>query len=325
MIKSSGEFDSSNGRSKVKYYVYTPEGNPRAVVQIVHGMCEYFGRYDEVATYLCENGFVVCGHDQIGHGYSADGDDDLGFFADSDGDKYVVADVGLLRDIMKKKYRSLPYILIGHSFGSFVSRAYVATHNDAVDALILSGTAGQKQPVGAGKFVCKALMLFKGKHHRSKFVGNMAFAGYNKRFEGSTGYEWVTSDPEMLNKYAHDKFCTYIFTLQAFYDMFMLISYIQSDAWYDDMPKNLPIYIIAGENDPVGKYTEGIFPILEGLHDRDASDLEYKIYEGERHELYTGLKRQEAFADTVEWINEKIEGMIEARTQQPIPSESLTE
>ena len=315
MNRIQGEFESSNKRSTVKYAVLVPEGNPRAVVQIVHGMNEYFGRYEELAAYLCERGFVVCGHDHIGHGYSAANEDDLGFFADSDGDKYVVSDVGLLHDVMRKKYRSLPYILIGHSFGSFVSRAYVASHPDAVDALLLSGTAGQKQPVGMGKFVCKFLMLFGGKHKRSKLVKNICFAGYNKRFEEKTGFEWVTNDPEKLDKYVNDKFCNYIFTLQAFYDMFRLIEYIQSEQWYDDMPKGVPIFVIAGENDPVGNYTKGVETMLEKLRDKGVSDLQYKVYSGERHELYTGLRRQEAFADTAEWINEKIEGIIEARTQ----------
>lgn len=314
MTKTTGEFKSSNERSTVKYYVYTPDDNPRAVVQIVHGMTEHFGCYDAVATYLCNHGFVVVGHDQIGHGCTAADDDDLGYFADNDGDKYVVADVGILRDIMKAKYRSLPYILIGHSFGSFVTRAYVATHPDAVDAFILSGTNGKKMPVGLARFLCKTIMCFKGKHHRSMLVSALAFGSYNKKFGNKFGYDWVSSDPEKIKKYSGDKFCTFMFTLQAYYDMFTIIRFIQSDEWYDMMPKSLPIFVIAGEDDPVGFYTKGVMEMLEKLHERDLTDLEYKIYEGERHELFTGLRKEEAFADVAQWIDERIEGIIEART-----------
>ena len=312
---SDGEFKSSNNEYTVKYCVYTPDDSPRAIVQIVHGMCEYFERYDPIARFLCSKGYVVCGHDHIGHGHSVPSDDDLGFFAEKDGDKYVVADVGKMRDIMREKYRSLPYILIGHSFGSFVSRAFVATHPDAVDALILSGTAGQKQPVGAGSALCKIISAFKGKRYRSKLVSSIAFAGYNKRFEGNTGAEWVTSDPEMLAKYASDKYCTYTFTLQAYRDMFALIKFIQSKEWYESMPKNLPIFVIAGENDPVSAYCKGITILVEKLKEAGVSDLEYKIYSGERHELFTGLRREEAFGDVAEWIDEKVSSINAARTQ----------
>ena len=312
---SDGEFKSSNNEYTVKYCVYTPDDSPRAIVQIVHGMCEYFERYDPIARFLCSKGYVVCGHDHIGHGHSVPSDDDLGFFAEKDGDKYVVADVGKMRDIMREKYRSLPYILIGHSFGSFVSRAFVATHPDAVDALILSGTAGQKQPVGAGSALCKIISAFKGKRYRSKLVSSIAFAGYNKRFEGNTGAEWVTSDPEMLAKYASDKYCTYTFTLQAYRDMFALIKFIQSKEWYESMPKNLPIFVIAGENDPVSAYCKGITILVEKLKEAGVSDLEYKIYSGERHDLFTGLRREEAFGDVAEWIDEKVSSINAARTQ----------
>ena len=314
MTKTTGEFRSSNERSTVKYYIYTPDENPRAVVQIVHGMTEYFACYDEIAAYLCIHGFIVVGHDQIGHGYTAADDDDLGYFADKDGDKYVVADVGIVRDIMKAKYRLLPYVLIGHSFGSFVTRAYVATHPDAVDAFILSGTNGKKMPVGFARFLCKTLMLFQGKHHRSALVSMLSFGSYNKKFGKKFGCDWVSSDPEKIKRYSNDKFCTFMFTLQAYYDMFTIIRFIQSDEWYDSMPKSLPIFVVAGEDDPVGFYTKGVMQLLENLHDRDLSDLEYKIYEGERHEVFTGLRKKEAFADVAEWIDDKIDGIIEART-----------
>ena len=314
MTRTTGEFRSSNERSTVKYYLYIPDANPRAVVQIVHGMSEYFECYDELAAFLCDHGFVVAGHDQLGHGYTAADADDLGYFADSDGDKYVVADVGILHDIMKAKYRALPYILIAHSFGSFVSRAYAATHPDAVDAFIMTGTNGKKIPVGVGRSLCKTLMLFKGKHYRSKLVSALAFGNYNKKFGKKYGVDWVSSGPEKIKRYSNDKLCSFLFTLQAYYDMFTIIRFIQSDEWYEAMPKSLPIFVLAGENDPVGFYTKGVMEMLEKLHDHDLSDLEYKIYEGERHEVFTGLRKKEAFADAAEWIDEKIEGIIEART-----------
>ena len=327
MIREEGFFDSANGRDKIKYYIRRPEGNPRAVIQIVHGMNEYFGRYEELCSYLCAEGFVVCGHDQLGHGASVSCDEDLGFFADGNGDVALVSDVGTLHGIMKKKYRFLPYVLLGHSFGSFVSRAYAATHHGAIDGLVLSGTSGQKMPVGAGKLLCKLVAAFKGWRYRSQLVANIAFSGYNKQFgnKGSTGKEWVTSDPEALRAYVNDKYCNFLFTLRGFFDMFSIIDYIQSDKWYDDMPKGLPVFLMSGELDPVSNNTKGLFELMEKLKDRDMCNIEFVIYKGEHHEPFTGLCKNEAFKDLSDWTEERIQGVIEARMQGYAQSGAYTQ
>ena len=317
MVRQEGFFKSANGIYNVKYYIGLPETTPRAVVQIVHGMKEHIGRYDEVFEYLCSCGYVVCGCDHIGHGESVNSDEDRIFFAEKDGDKAVISDVGTLHDMMKKKYRTLPYILLGHSFGSFVSRAYAATHKDAIDGLILSGTMGQKMPVAFGKAFCKLLEKIYGSHHRSKLITKITFMGYNKPYKNESNfqYSWLSTDPEATKKCKSDSRYNFDFTVSAYRDMFSIIEYIQSDEWYEDMPKNLPIFIIAGEFDPVSKNTEGLYPMMEKLHDNDVSNIEFKIYEGERHEPLTGLTRQTAFKDVSEWIDEQIEGVIEARRQ----------
>ncbi len=316
MIKQEGYFESANGVNRIKYYIRLPEISPRAIVQIVHGMCEYFERYEALCEYLCERGFIVCGNDHLGHGESVNNDDELGFFAEKDGDRAVVRDIATLRDIMKKKYRMLPYIMLGHSFGSFVARAYAASNRDAVDALILSGTSGQKMPVKSGRALCKLVGAFRGNKHRSALISSLVFKGYNKRFKckGATGNEWVTSDPEALKRYVSDKKCTFTFTVQAYLDMFAIISYIQSDKWYSDIPPSLPIFIMAGENDPISNYTSGIFELMKKLKNQNVTDLEYRIYKNERHEPLTGLTKGEAFEDVYEWIDERLDSLVKIKT-----------
>ena len=252
ITKTYGTYPSSNGRSTVHYTVWKPDCNPSAMVQISHGMCEYMERYDEVARYLCEKGFIVYGNDHIGHGRSAENSDDLGYFAEEDGDLYLVRDLYALNQLMKKTYRSLPIILLGHSFGSFVARAYLMGYGNSIDGLILSGTSGGGQPLGLAKFMCKQIAKSKGTHHRSKFMQKMAFGSYNKPFakqKNCTGFEWVTSDPDMLQAYAKDPFCTFQFTVQGFYDLFTLLEFVNSDEWYQKVPKGLPIYLIGGSED----------------------------------------------------------------------------
>lgn len=311
--KTTDSFRSSDGIHDIAYTVWTPDSAPRAMVQIVHGMNEYVDRYDEFACFLADHGMVVFGDDHLGHGRTAKDDADLGYFAEKDGDRCLVEDVYSLNKLMRKKYRSLPCILLGHSMGSFISRAFVSVHPDAVDAFVVSGTAGKGQPFGLGITLCSLLAKLKGDRHRSKFVKKLAFSGYNKRFEGDLGIEWVTSDLEGQRKYGEDPKCMFDFTLGGYRDMFRLLSYVNSDEWYANMPSALPTIFVSGADDPVGNYSKGVQQVSERLSET-SSDVTIKIYEGERHELLTGLSRYKVFDDLLSWMNERIDGIIAART-----------
>lgn len=316
ITKTYGTYPSANGRSTVHYTVWKPEGNPSAMVQISHGMCEYIDRYDETARYLCEQGYIVFGNDHIGHGRSAENSDDLGYFAESDGDLFVMRDLYTLNQLMKKTYRSLPTILWGHSFGSFVARAYLMAHGDSIDGLILSGTSGGGQPLGLAKFLCKQIAKCKGGRYRSKFIHNIAFGSYNKRFangKNSTGYEWVTSGSEALVSYVRDPYCMFQFTVQGFYDLFTVLSFVNSEEWYEKVPKGLPIYLTGGSEDPVCNYGKDLQLIAENLLEYDSSDIEYKIYKDEHHEPHTGVCKAEAMADIATFVEKVTDGVQEAR------------
>lgn len=313
MNKIQGTFPSSDGVNTVRYTVWMPEGNPRGIVQIVHGMVEYIGRYGEFAAYLADHGLIVCGHDHLGHGDTAKTPEDYGFFGEKDGDVYLVKDVEGLRLEMRKKYPSLPYIILGHSMGSFITRAYAASHPDAADGIILSGTAGSGQPFLLGIFLCNLVGAICGKRHRSKLIKNLAFSGYNRRFEGDTGCEWVTSDPDRLAAYAADPKCTFTFTVRGYHDLFTLLRYVNSDKWYENMPKNVPIFLFCGENDPVGNYSKGVKQVADRLLEQDVSSVRLEVYRGERHEVLNGLSRAKCYADVQEWIDGVIEGVRDAR------------
>ncbi len=311
-IKTTGFFESSNGKDSIAYYVWTPSTAPRAVVQIVHGMCEHIGRYEEFAAFLASNGLVVCGHDQLGHGHTAKCDEDLGFFAESDGDKFLLEDVDKLRLIMREKYKRLPYFLLGHSFGSFVARAYASAYPpENIDGLIISGTCGDNLPAKAGMLAAKMIAKAKGKRYRSPLLYKIAFGSYNERFKGeieeSKGNAWVTTDKEELARYNSDKFCTFRFTTQAYHDMFMLINYNKTHLPH----RSTPVLIFSGVEDPVGNYGVGVGALYEKYFEAEISDVSFKLYENERHEVLTGVKRHEAFEDTLVWIDRIIDAKIE--------------
>ncbi len=317
ITKTFGTFPSSNGCSTVHYTVWTPDGNPSGMVQIAHGMCEYMDRYDEFARAMCERGYIVFGNDHIGHGRSVSSDEELGYFAPEDGDLCLVRDLATMNGLMKRTYRSLPTILLGHSFGSFIARAYLMGHADSIDGLILSGTSAGTAPVKLAMKLAEFIQKQKGDHYRSPLLNKLAFGSYNKPFakgKGITGYEWVTSDPDVLKAYAADPFCTYIFTTRGFYDLFTLLAFVNSEEWYEKMPKGLPIYLISGNRDPVGNFGKDIPVIAEALLDMDASDVEYKLYAGEHHEPLTGICRQEAFADVAAFVEKVVDGVHDARS-----------
>lgn len=317
--KTFGSYRSYDGLTDIEYTVWMPDSAPRAMVQIVHGMNEYVDRYDEFARFLADNGMVVFGNDHLGHGRTAKGEADLGYFAAKDGDRCLVEDVYSLNKIMRKKYRSLPCILLGHSMGSFVSRTFVSVHPDAADAFIISGTAGKGRPFGLGIALCSLIAKFKGDRHRSKFIKYLVFSKYNKRFDGDLGIEWVTTDLEGQRENGGDPKCIFDFTLGGYRDMFRLLSYVNSDEWYANMPSALPTLFMSGEDDPVGNYSKGVRQVAERLAET-SSDVTLKIYEGERHELLTGLSKNKVFDDLLAWMNERIDGIIAARTYGTFPT-----
>ena len=159
---------STDGMTELACYRVMPEGEsaekPKALFQIVHGMCEYFGRYEPFAKSLAEQGALVFGHDHLGHGNSAPSPDDLGFTAAGGGADFLVEDVYKLTCKLKTQYPDTPVVLFGHSMGSFVVREVLARYGDAYAAAIICGTGGTDSPAGAGKAMAKTIMAFRGEH-----------------------------------------------------------------------------------------------------------------------------------------------------------------
>lgn len=143
-------FPSSAGKNQIYVRMWVPDGDVRGTVQIAHGIAEYINRYDDFAQFLASNGFVVAGNDHLGHGKSMGSPENQGFFADSAGWDYVVADMEILHRTLKQEYPSVPAILFGHSMGSFLARTYIIKHPDDFDAAIISGTGHQSKLMVAG-------------------------------------------------------------------------------------------------------------------------------------------------------------------------------
>jgi alpha-beta hydrolase superfamily lysophospholipase len=318
-VKTQDKFRSFDKENDIVYYVWTPNDPPKGILHIVHGMSEYSDRYEDFAQFLCSKGYVVCADDHLGHGRTAKTDKDLGYITPKKGDVCLVKDEISLVEIMRKKYRHLPYIIFGHSMGSFITRVLVATHPDAVDGVILSGTSGSKPPFGFGKKVASLLCTFTGKKRRSKLIFAIAFSSYNKTFvekgQKAQGYEWLSPVPDKLAAFANDKLCGFRFTNGGYKAMFALGQYMSSEKWYEDYPKGMPTLLVAGAEDPVGQYGDGVLEVYTKLKEANMSDIEAKLYKGERHELLFGDKTELFLKDVEAWLERVTSSIVEARTQ----------
>lgn len=296
-------FPSSDGRNTIHAELFIPSDNKvRAVVQVAHGMMDYIGRYTLMADALCASGIALCGNDHLGHGDSVATPEDYGFFASRDGYKYVIDDVKGMNDLIRKELPDLPVILLGHSMGSFISRLYSVRYPDSIDGLIIHGTAGPNPATGAGKLLVKLLRAIKGERYRSKFVCSLADGGYNKGFDPAEGDgAWLTRDPSMVADRIGNPKNDFIFTLAGYEDLFNFLGDCNSKAWFKAFPAGLRTLVISGDTDPVGGFGKGVRYVYDNLK-KNGADVELKLYEGARHELFNETNRDEVFADLIKWI-----------------------
>ncbi|MBQ9807146.1 MAG: lysophospholipase [Clostridia bacterium] len=297
---------SSDGKTTLAAYKLVP-ANPRGMVQISHGMCEYILRYEGFAKFLAEAGIIVFGHDHLGHGYSVKSSKGLGFTAEGGGAEYLVEDVHNLALKMKQEYPDLPIVLFGHSMGSFIARAVLEKYSSTYKAAVICGTAGPGMPTAFGKAVTKHLMTFLGEHHRSKLMKKIVFGGYNKNCgENCDPNAWLTRDEEVVKAYNADLLCSYNFTLRGYYDLFDLIETISREEWASTLSKDLPVMVVSGEQDPVGGWGKGVQKVAESLLAAEMRDVTLKLYPEMRHEIINELEHETVWTDLKEWIEQKL-------------------
>lgn len=297
----SFSFPSADKKSTLACYRFDCS-QPRAMVQISHGMCEYIGRYSEFADYLGERGFLVFGHDALGHGSSVRSADDLGFTAEGGGAEYLVEDVHNLSLHMKREYPDLPLILFGHSMGSFIAREVAARYGKDYASAIFCGTGGPQMPAGAGRLLARLLIALRGERHRSVFLARIAFLGYNKKYDSvRTSCDWLTRDESVVDRYLADPLCRYIFTLRAYHDLFTLVQSVSRRNWAERLPKDLPVLVVSGEMDPVGSWGKGPRAVADRLT-RAGVRVTLRIYPEMRHEILNEIGREQVLKEMEEWL-----------------------
>lgn len=295
---------SSDKQHYLKGKIYIPEGGAKGLLHVVHGMTEYIGRYDTFMREMAEYGYITFGYDHLGHGKTAIDESELGFIAHTDGWKHLVDDVFLYgNEIRKAMGGDLPFILMGHSMGSFIVRLCAAKY-DHQDRLIIMGTGGPNPAAGAGIALTGLLKGVKGERSYSNLAQNMAFGAYNKRFAAENDpYAWLSTVQKTRDDYRADKLCTFLFTISAMQDLIRLNKYCNDKKWFADINKEKPILLVSGSEDPVGEYGSGIKKVYHKLKDAGAA-VDMKLYEGCRHEILNDTCRDEVIADIKAFIKD---------------------
>ena len=298
-------FPSCDGQHQIFARQWLPtEGVPRAVVQIVHGVSEYIDRYATVARWLADHGFVVVGCDHLGHGRTALGPEEYGFFTEQKGWHTVSGDVRRLRTLMGQKYPDLPYFLLGHSMGSFLARTYLIDWPGTLTGAILSGT-GQEAPamVAAGWHMANLVSKFSGPRAHSKLVEKLSFGAYNKQFAPTrTRADWISRDEAVVDAYIADPLCEFLPTAGMFRDMMEGLQYIANKNNLKKMDPATPVYFFSGDRDPVGGNGEGVQKVAGFFREAGTEDLTVKLYPDGRHEMMNEINRDEVFADLLAWL-----------------------
>lgn len=284
---------------------WIPDGEIKAVLQIIHGMQEYVDRYDEFANYLAERGILVIGNDHLGHGKSVGEHGTYGFFCKDDPATVLVRDAHRLKKMTQEDYPGVPCFILGHSFGSFIAREYITRYGTGISGAIIQGTAFMpNSAVGSLRGICNFLSVTMGEKYRSSMVNNMAFKGYLKKIGNPrTRFDWLSHNNESIDKYIADPACNFVFTVNGFKTMAELLKRIQDTDKMEDIPKDLSILITGGAEDPVGNYGEAFEKLYRTFkNDIGLPKTELRIYDGMRHELQQEIGREKVYADQLEWI-----------------------
>lgn len=306
-MRKNFKFKDSDG-VELNVYKWSPECEAIGVVQISHGMTENILRYDEFAQFLNNKGFIVYGHDHRGHGLTAKTKDERGYIADNEGFDWLVRDLYEIINAVKEENKGLPIYLFGHSMGSFISQRFIELHGNEIDGVILSGSNGEPTKLAPlGIILSNIEIKLFGRKHTSKMMDKLSFGDFNRKFKPNrTPYDWLCSVEEEVDKYIDNEYCGFVCSASFYYDLLRGLKAIHKDENFNSIPKDLPIYILAGDMDPVGFFGKGIVNLYNKLKSTGIKDVNYKLYKDKRHEILNEDNKVEVMNDISNWLFDKI-------------------
>ena len=312
MVTRNFTFLSNDGKTAVHAVKWTPDtGDYKAILQISHGMVEFIERYIPFAEFLTSKGYMVVGHDHIGHGQSVSSREDWGYFCEGNPSDVVIEDMHKLRMLVQEDNPNVPYFMLGHSMGSFMLRKYLTFHNDNLRGAVIMGTGFIPQNMTSLALkLTSVIAKLRGPKHRSKLIQTLAFGADYKAFD-MTGEKpensWLTKDVDIVRAYYNEPRCTYMFTVNGYRGLFEAVNFSCNPENAARIPKKLPLFIVSGEQDPVGGLGKGVKDVYDMYKAAGMFDLTYKLYENDRHEILNETDKQIVFDDLLAWMNVRID------------------
>lgn len=297
---------SSDGHSSLYGVCWMPEGEIRATLQISHGMIEHILRYDEFARFMAARGIAVIGHDHLGHGRTAVTKDRLGIFADNRGAFHVLRDLFSISKKAAEEFPGVPHFILGHSMGSFFLRKYLTIYGTYVDGAIMMGAGDPSRAalmwgIGLAGFIGKR----KGPEYGSTLMHRMVLGGYNRHFRpADTASDWLSRDTQKVRQYTEDTFCNFYFSCSAYEDFLGLALTLKGKKETKGIPRFLPMLFLAGKEDPVGDFGQGVIRIYKRFKKAGFGDVSLKLYSGGRHELLNEINRKHVYSDIFQWLSQ---------------------
>lgn len=284
---------------------WRPDAGPqRGVVHIAHGLAEHGARYGRLAAALTAAGYAVYAGDLRGHGRTARTPEELGFFAERDGWRKCLDDIWQLNRRIAADHPGTPIVLLGHSMGSFMAQHFISAHGDVLAGAVLSGSGGRPSPLAvAGRVIARLERLRLGRRGRSALLHAFSFGAFNKPFEPArTPFDWLSRDTAEVDKYIADPLCGFVASVQLWVDMLDALGDATSAKRQANIPKGLPIYVIAGSRDPVGGNTRSVAQLLASYRRAGLARVLHRFYADARHELFNETNRDEVTRDLITWL-----------------------
>ena len=312
-------FPSFDGSSNIRALLWEPDGlegdgiNARGLLQILHGMAEHIERYRGFAEFCTEHGFIVFGHDDIGHGKSVANEDQWGHMP-KNGKEILVGDAHSLRQLMQERFStaepegSLPLVMFGHSMGSFVLRLYLAQYGEGVTAAIICGT-GQLSPLlsAGGSLLARLLSAIKGEEYRSPLLHNLSVGAYSKQIGNArTPLDWLSTDEAIVDEYISAPDCGFMFDASATVALTDITGSMVKRETVAAVPASLPLLFIAGIGDPVGEKGAGVKRAEQLFRSTGHTDVTLILYEGMRHEVLNERDKECVYSDIMNWLGDKL-------------------
>lgn len=308
------QFLSADKTSRIHGVKWTPDdGKVVAVLQLVHGMVEYIERYTPFAEFLTTKGFAVVGHDHIGHGESVSGPQEWGIMRGEHPSDLMVEDIYQNYQRNKKEFADVPYFILGHSMGSYMLRKTLSVKAkemaDLSGAIIMGTGTIPDATSGMGLAALKVIATFRSWNYRSKFVAGLMYDAPYKQYslDGSVPENsWLTKDVEIVKKYYQDPKCTFMFSLNAYKGLVESTRYDNNQDNINKMEKDLPIFFVSGDKDPVGNMGKGVREAYDKFVRAGIADVSIKLYENDRHEILNETDRDVVFEDLYQWMKSKM-------------------